>query len=59
MSSKLDRLRDHVARQYERRGLDRSRADRIAAAVDDQVDATVEAPPATPTPSGEDAAGDD
>lgn len=43
MSTRLQRLADHVAKQYERRGLDRARADRIRELVDDDQVAEPEA----------------
>lgn len=59
MREQLDRLHGHVARQYERRGLDVGRADRIRDLVDQEPAAeevAAETPP--PAPATEEAAGD-
>lgn len=50
MSAKFDRLKEHVARQYERRGYSRERAEHIGSAVAGEV-AEQKAEDAAPAPA--------
>lgn len=60
MTKRLQRLADHVATQYERRGMDRTRADRIRELVagDGDVADQAEEQPAGEQPAAADEAGD-
>lgn len=53
MSARFDRLKEHVARQYERLGHGRERADHIGAAVAAQVEAEPEVDTAAAAPAAE------
>jgi hypothetical protein len=56
MSTKFDRLKEHVASQYEARGLGRDRAEHIGAAVAGKVAREQEGGEEAPAPAAEEPA---